>query len=843
MKITVQQRWAKLIASSAILAAVFNGLAIEPVGAVSITPAPVCIGSSCTVTFDYTGDYFAWSPPIGAKNLTFDLAGAQGASAAAFGGRVTGALASIPSTLYIFVGGAGLRGSGALGGFNGGGNAGTGGADAGSGGGATDIRTSIALADRIAVAGGGGGQAGVTGGIGGAAGGVTGSSGVGGQGGAGTGGSATAGGSAGFAGVGATAATVGSSGKGGNGGSSAYSGGGGGGGGYFGGGGGGGDADNCCSNGGGGGGGSSWVNATLVSSTTNTAAYRTGAGRAMLSYQMPPSVISFQAASQVSNAASVTFNLQFSESVSGLSSADFTIAGSATACQPSVSGSGATYAVAVSSCSSGTLALSLLANSVQGVLAGPAVAVTADSITLDYANPTATIASPGSPNNSSLQNFVVTFSEPVTGLASSDFEVLGAGCQLASVSGSQASYNIQVSNCTDAAQLHLNLAPNSVNDVAGNLGPAELVSSSAVLIDLLAPNATITVPNSPSNQAAVTVEIQFSEQIVGLAESDLQIAGAGCLIDAMVAEGNLVFVTISNCTDSLQINLLAGSVTDVAQNSGPVGAVNSETIIFDLAAPTATWSSAQTETQSAASFELRFSEAITGLADDDFVSVGTSLGCRLTLSEVSAGTNYRVEVIDCQVGQISLALRSGAVFDAVLNAGPTSETISPTITMLAVPVVIEPTPEPTVEPTPAPIAPTPAPVDVEPSFEPSPTPVPEPEPTASPAPQPSSSPMPISESAESESRSFSTNSNQDSGSEAVVIVPEGSGNDSNGPDTEIEAGPEPSDSPTFSWPTLDQVQTWLLSAVAAALAGIAAVVIAKLLSKVRRRRIVRLFGV
>ena len=77
----------------------------------------------------------------------------------------------------------------------------------------------------------------------------------------------------------------------------------------------------------------------------------------------------------------------------------------------------------------------------------------------------------------------------------------------------------------------------------------------------------------------------------------------------------------------------------------------------------------------------------------------------------------------------------------------------------------------------------------------------------------------------------------------MVIVPEGSGNDSNGPDIEIEAGPEPSDSPTFSWPTLDQVQTWLLSAVAAALAGIAAVVIAKLLSIVRRRRIVRLFGV
>ncbi|MFM1984753.1 MAG: hypothetical protein RL723_1188, partial [Actinomycetota bacterium] len=135
----------------------FGGLVAQSVRAVSSNPTPICVGASCSVTFESTGDYYAWTPPTGARNITFDLMGGQGGRSGGQGGRVTGALINVPTMLYIYVGGAGQQGSSAAGGFNGGGTAGSGRGDEGSGGGATDLRTTTSVNDRIAVAAGGGG--------------------------------------------------------------------------------------------------------------------------------------------------------------------------------------------------------------------------------------------------------------------------------------------------------------------------------------------------------------------------------------------------------------------------------------------------------------------------------------------------------------------------------------------------------------------------------------------------------------------------------------------------------------------------------------------------------------
>ncbi|NBW72959.1 MAG: hypothetical protein EBR26_00905, partial [Microbacteriaceae bacterium] len=83
------------------------------------------------------------------------LSGAQGGRSGGNGAKAQANFKTVPTTpLYIYVGGQGSSGNGAAGGYNGGGRAGSGHGDEGSGGGATDIRTSTALADRIAVAGG-----------------------------------------------------------------------------------------------------------------------------------------------------------------------------------------------------------------------------------------------------------------------------------------------------------------------------------------------------------------------------------------------------------------------------------------------------------------------------------------------------------------------------------------------------------------------------------------------------------------------------------------------------------------------------------------------------------------
>lgn len=248
------------------------------------------------ITFAYTGSVQTFIVPAGVTSVNVDVRGAQGGSGAGssqpgLGGRTTATLAVTPGqTLQIYVGGQGTSGvnrigSVAPGGFNGGGFGGYdigGYSTAGGGGGASDIRLTSSLIDRVIVAGGGGGGLANGGGPGGSGGGLNGGTGalqnsaIGGG-----GGTQTAGGTA-YTARGATAGTFG---QGGNGSSAlnAY-GSGGGGGGYYGGGGGSGTQDHGSGWSGAGGGGSAYAHPTLATGATLTSGVQSGNGSVIITY-------------------------------------------------------------------------------------------------------------------------------------------------------------------------------------------------------------------------------------------------------------------------------------------------------------------------------------------------------------------------------------------------------------------------------------------------------------------------------------------------------------------------------------------------------------------------------
>ena len=144
--------------------------------AVSANPTPVCVGSNCTISFPYSGDYYLWNAPA-AGTYTLEVWGAQGGNAGyngsiyTYGGKGGYAKGNITLTnnqaVYIYVGGQGVGGASSSlsdiqsGGFNGGGygyNGNTTTNRGSGGGGATDIRTNgSALNNRVIVAGGGAG--------------------------------------------------------------------------------------------------------------------------------------------------------------------------------------------------------------------------------------------------------------------------------------------------------------------------------------------------------------------------------------------------------------------------------------------------------------------------------------------------------------------------------------------------------------------------------------------------------------------------------------------------------------------------------------------------------------
>ena len=147
-------------------------LLIAVIGAFSLlVSAPA---SGATVNFDTPGSY-DWVVPTGVTSATFSVAGARGGASTSSdggnGGLVTATLTLTPGeTLKITVGGAGADAPATVGGFNGGGLAGsqtcvvppsTLYCNGGGGGGASDVRRGgTGVGDRVLVGGGGGGAGG-----------------------------------------------------------------------------------------------------------------------------------------------------------------------------------------------------------------------------------------------------------------------------------------------------------------------------------------------------------------------------------------------------------------------------------------------------------------------------------------------------------------------------------------------------------------------------------------------------------------------------------------------------------------------------------------------------------
>jgi hypothetical protein len=463
------------------LALVFGVLAPLPAAANVVES---CVGVNCTVTFSFSGQAQTFRPPLNAKNLSFEIAGAQGGRNGGGGGQVSGQLIEVPSLMYIFVGGAGATGGGMAGGFNGGGTAGSGSNFEGSGGGATDIRIGLDPSTRIAVAGGGGGRGAGTGSGGGTGGGLIAGDGKTAQGFGGVGGSQDSAGTGGAANGTGTGGSAGNLGIGGTGGSSTLFGGGGGGGGYFGGGGGGSDTDSCCSDAGGGGGGSSFTDATLVTNVVHTSGLWPGAGRAIIRYQLAPLVS--EISSQVSGN-QVSFHIEFNEAVSGFELSDVVINHSARICDSSsLTGSGASYELLIAGCEDGELSILVQANSVSSSeVTGPVEEFASSKVLIDTVGPSASFGAPNSTQT------LLEFSEPIQALELSAFEFTATdpSCSLSQlIELSPKRWQLATAGC-DLSDFTLSLLALSVLDQTGNSGPATTLTIN-FMADIPEPQAT-----------------------------------------------------------------------------------------------------------------------------------------------------------------------------------------------------------------------------------------------------------------------------------------------------------------------------------------------------------------
>jgi hypothetical protein len=361
------------------------------------------------------------------------------------------------------------------------------------------------------------------------------------------------------------------------------------------------------------------------------------------------------------NSASVTFVVTFTEAVTGVGVADFALTvtgGISGASVTGVSGSDAVYTVTVSTgTGDGTLRLDIPNTATITDLAGNALSglpFTGGQVYTVYKTApgvaSITRADPN-PTSAASVNFIVTFTEAVTGVGVADFALTLtggiSGASVTGVSGSGAVYTVTVSTGTGDGTLRLDIpTAATISDLAGNnLSGLPFTGGQVYTVDKTAPGVTMTssAPN-PTNSAPIPVTVTFSEPVTGFTAGDIAVSN-GSVSNFAGGGASYTFDLIPAANGPVTATIAANVAVDAVGN-GNTAASFSRT--YDTTAPGVTAiTRADPNPTSAASvnFIVTFTEAVTGVGVADFALTLTGGISGASVTGVSgSGAVYTVTV-------------------------------------------------------------------------------------------------------------------------------------------------------------------------------------------------------
>jgi len=226
------------------------------------------------------------------------------------------------------------------------------------------------------------------------------------------------------------------------------------------------------------------------------------------------------------SAASVDFDVTFSEAVSDIETGDFALAltGSANGTINNASASsGTTVTVTVNGISGdGTLGLNFDYDALDSVVDGVGNAATADftgeSYSVDNTEPSVTVEQASGqpdPANASPIRFDVLFSENVTGFDNADVNISGmAGVPGITVNGSNDTYTVEVTGMADGETIIATIPANVAQDEAGNDNLASTSTDNSVTYNTTSINilggGIVGEPNSETIQNLSVHQTQFT---------------------------------------------------------------------------------------------------------------------------------------------------------------------------------------------------------------------------------------------------------------------------------------------------------------------------------------------
>jgi hypothetical protein len=436
-------------------------------------------------------------------------------------------------------------------------------------------------------------------------------------------------------------------------------------------------------------------------STDNTVTYDT----------IAPSVTINQAAGQAdpTNISPISFDVIFSEPVTGFSDADVSLSGTAGATTAIVTetapNNGTTYTVAVSGmATNGTVIASIPAAAAQDVVGNDNTTSTStdNTVLYDTTVPTVTINQAFGqfdPANTSPINFNVVFSEPVSGFATGDVTLAGtAGATTATVTeiapNDGTTFMVAVSGMTGDGTVIASMLSSVAQDAAGNGNTASTSTDNTVLYDATAPTVTINQAagqTDPTSTSPINFTVVFNEPVTGFATGDATLAGTAGATTATVTEiapndGTTFTVAVNGmpANGTVIASILSNVAQDAAGNDNTASTSIDNTVIFDAAMPTVAISSAAPEPTSTSPIlvTVQFSEPVSGFDIGDIVAGNGTVGNFVAVD----GDTYTLDLTPIGQGLVTTDIAAAVAQDAAGNDNTaatqfirTFDTIVPTV--------------------------------------------------------------------------------------------------------------------------------------------------------------------
>ncbi|MFD1819275.1 Ig-like domain-containing protein, partial [Pseudarcicella hirudinis] len=375
----------------------------------------------------------------------------------------------------------------------------------------------------------------------------------------------------------------------------------------------------------------------------------------IVSDRTAPTVAISSTSTSPTNASPIVVNFTFSESVTGFTIGDITVAGGT---KGNFTGSGSNYSVEITPGGDGTITVNVGAGVANDLAGNGNTAATQFSIVSDMTAPTVVISSTStSPTNASPITVNFTFSENVTGFAVGDITV--AGGTKSNFTGSGSSYSVDITPAADGT-ITVNVGGNAANDAAGN-GNTEATQFS-IVSERTNPSVSVSsTSTSPTNTSPITVNFTFSKNVTGFVIGDITVAGGSKSNFTGSGSGYSVDVTPTG-DGTITVDVAANVANDGANNGNT--AATQFSIVSDRTAPTVAISSTSTSPTNASPIVVNFtfSESVTGFAIGDITVAGGTKG-----NFTGSGSNYSVEITPGGDGTITVNVGAGVANDLAGN--------------------------------------------------------------------------------------------------------------------------------------------------------------------------------